>query len=517
MRNYSAWHLHHLSRRAINFGLDEIASSLDNLGWELTKKGFISAQDSEKLKYNIERLSKIKYFAKSCDKKDCPICFSVEKKIMEIKKSYTLDLELYRWQKEAKKEWWNNNGKGIIKVVTGAGKTLLALSIIEELKKKESYKDNLKVIIVVPTTALLDQWFDVLTSNLSVPEDKIALFCGRTKEEVKDKDIIIYVVNSAREHLQKHIGLFGNSALFLISDECHRYASKENSKIFQNKYEYCLGLSATPERKADYGFEEILIPNLGEIIYVYSYAQALKDKVMPPYYLKKISVPLSEEEMEKYESYKSMISAMIRKLKNKYPKLNRTQGALLYKELGAIFSKTQDPLISKLTITLNLRKNIIHKSKSKLSTLKWIFEKEIPKQFRILIFHERIEIAEQIFDFLKQNEFKVGIYHSDMKLKERLRNLREYRNGEIDILVTCKALDEGLDVPDTSVGIIVAATTSVRQWIQRMGRILRRSPRKDFSQIFVIYVKDMESEIFNEKEMKEIQTHAYKLEEIHMN
>ena len=104
-----------------------------------------------------------------------------------------------------------------------------------------------------------------------------------------------------------------------------------------------------------------------------------------------------------------------------------------------------------------------------------------------------------------------------MDLNKRIENLKNYRKGEVDILVTCKALDEGLDVPDTNIGIIVAATSSVRQWIQRMGRILRRAPEKSYSEIYVIYVNELESEIFSQKEMKEIERAAQKLEQITMS
>jgi len=70
----------------------------------------------------------------------------------------------------------------------------------------------------------------------------------------------------------------------------------------------------------------------------------------------------------------------------------------------------------------------------------------------------------------------VGVYHTGLPLNERIENISDYRQGKTNILVSCHALNEGFDVPESEIGIIVAGTSSARQWIQRMGRILRKTP-----------------------------------------
>lgn len=67
-----------------------------------------------------------------------------------------------------------------------------------------------------------------------------------------------------------------------------------------------------------------------------------------------------------------------------------------------------------------------------------------------------------------------------------------FRTGQLDLLVTCRALDEGLDVPDAEIGIIAASTSSIRQRIQRMGRVLRPSSRKDEAKVLTLYALDSE-------------------------
>jgi len=153
---------------------------------------------------------------------------------------------------------------------------------------------------------------------------------------------------------------------------------------------------------------------------------------------------------------------------------------------------------------------------SKLYALKWLFNKERLDKEKVLIFHERIEVAEYIFKYLKENGFNAGIYHSKMPAEERLANISGFKDGRIDILIACRALDEGFDVPAAETGIIVAGTSSIRQWIQRMGRILRKSPSKEYSKIYVISVDKIERDIFTEKDLANFEKEAIGVELIRL-
>ena len=154
-----------------------------------------------------------------------------------------------------------------------------------------------------------------LLDKLNIPRGKIALFYGKEKEPLEGKTFILYIINSAREHIEKHAQTyFKNDDTFLIADECHRYGSKENSKIFKIKFSYTLGLSATPERFGDLGFEKKIEPNLGKIIYSYSYSDALRDGVIPPYKLVRIKVSLKDEEYLQYEEYTNQINKLLKLL-----------------------------------------------------------------------------------------------------------------------------------------------------------------------------------------------------------
>jgi superfamily II DNA or RNA helicase len=520
---WQSWHLHHLARRAKIFGIEKpLINALEKSGWYLAKGKEIPPSLHSILEDSLKRLASIKDFDKTCDDEDCPICKKLRDDYSEEaiqSKPFQLSVELYRWQKEAKRAWWENNGKGIVKVVTGAGKTIFALSLISDLYNFTAYKEGgLKTIIIVPTSALLDQWLISLMDKLYIPRNKIAMFYGHIKENLEDRLLLLYIVNSAREYISEHFKkYFFDDDTFLIADECHRYGSKENSKIFKVNYSYTLGLSATPERYGDLGFEEKIAPNLGQIVYTYSYNDALIDAIIPHYKLIRLEVKLTDEEYRQYEEYTDKINKVSKILFSRYPVLEATKPSEFFKKLGSLYEKTQDNIISRYTSFLNARKGIIHTSGSKFEAIKWLISNENLRHERVLIFHERIEVAEKILEYLKERSFRVGIYHAYLPFDEKVENITNFRIGKINILISCRALDEGFDVPEANTGIIVSGTSSVRQWIQRMGRILRRTPGKDFSRIYVVFVDLVEKDVFKETELREFEKEALSVESISLS
>ncbi|KXA95576.1 hypothetical protein AKJ36_00070 [candidate division MSBL1 archaeon SCGC-AAA259I07] len=518
-KNFEGWEVRHLYKRAKTFGLsDEFQETLSHTGWKLAREKKLTKTEVEKLENALSRIGTIPKLGKTCNRKNCEVCSKVTELVPgdgdEKKETWSLNLELWRWQKECTQKWWKNGGEGIVKVVTGAGKTVLALALMENLSNKEVYESGgLKTVIITPTTALLDQWFGELLDTLSVPKKDIGFFYGDQKNKIKDNKAMLYVINSAREHLGEHLEQIDDD-VFLIADECHRYASQENSKIFQNHFDYKLGLSATPERKLDYGFEKILVPNLGKIIYEYGYSEARDDGIIPPYYLKRLEIPLTSKEQKRYKNLTDKIRKTTQVLRKKYDELEEVEGDEFFKKLGELSNRYDDGLFDRFTSLANKRKAIVHESKSKMAALKYIIEKDMPLNSRTLIFHERTQIADRINEYLQSEGFSSVRYHSNMDGEKRRENLLKYKRMRSDFLVSCRALDEGLDVPATNVGIIVAATSSVRQRIQRTGRILRRAPGKDYSIIYTIYVSNVEEEIFNKKAMKDLEDTAVRVENI---
>src|SRR5690606_35253205 len=122
------------------------------------------------------------------------------------------------------------------------------------------------------------------------------------------------------------------------------------------------------------------------------------------------------------------------------------------------------------------------------------------RRIKAIVFREQIFAADVITHFLKERRHRVAVYHSGIGAHLRQDNLRMFRRGRIDVLVTCRALDEGINVPDASLAVVVASTSSTRQRIQRLGRVLRPSPGKEKAEIYTIYATEPEAERLRQEE-----------------
>ena len=160
-------------------------------------------------------------------------------------------------------------------MVTGGGKTYFALQCMLDGSRA---MPDIRTIIVVPTIALLDQWYVSLQDDLGVDPREIALFSGENRAKTPSR-INVMVINTARARIQNVIA---KAPTLLIVDECHHAASEVNSLALIGDHVMTLGLSATPERDYDDLFLEVIQPALGPIIYEYDYNQALRDGVIAP-------------------------------------------------------------------------------------------------------------------------------------------------------------------------------------------------------------------------------------------
>jgi superfamily II DNA or RNA helicase len=186
--------------------------------------------------------------------------------------------------------------------------------------------------------------------------------------------------------------------------------------------------------------------------------------------------------------------------------LRRVKPENYFKQLGRLEKEEEDEEIKVYKGLLNRRKSILHESSARLDTL-LIIVRAVEMTLtspHVLIFHERIALAEKIYQSLK-SMVPADIYHSKLPPDARELALQRFADGDSRYLVSCKALDEGLDVPDASVGILVASTNGIRQRIQRIGRVLRKAENKNYSLIFTIYVPEYESDIFGTEEYQAIE------------
>jgi superfamily II DNA or RNA helicase len=354
------------------------------------------------------------------------------------------ELELRRWQSEALSLWKGANHRGIVAVVTGGGKTVFALSCIRALQPDTS-------LVVVPTIALMDQWWEETATFFGISLDEIHIVTARQK--VKVGTVNLAVLNSAAKIYRE-----GRSQpCFLIVDECHKAASSQFRAIFEIPKVAALGLSATPERPYDDWLNEILVPAIGPIIYEYTYRDALQDGVIVPFMLQNIVFDLEKDRQQEYDRLTKAIARSIQR-----------NGADAQETVGLFLRRTRVMNLSLNRVRLALKLVAMHRGQ------------------RVLVFHEDIEACNLIHQALIENGVGAGVYHSQLRLRERAEILSAYRQGAIGVLVTCRALDEGFNVPDTEIGVIAASTATRRQRIQRLGRILRPAKDKRAAAIYTL-------------------------------
>lgn len=418
----------------------------------------------------------------------------------------------YRWQTEALARWNRNSKKGIVKVVTGAGKTRLALMAMEQIMRTD---ETVRVSVVVPTIVLLNQWYNELTESpkgLRLPRAWVGRRGGGHKDSFsRGRRVMIYVIASAREHLGKPLTHFIlEDKHFLIVDECQKAGSPKNRKIFDVPKRYSIGLSATPERDDEESWA-LLQAELGEVFFTYSFKQAIAAGILPPLQIYNYAVPLTADERSRYDYRSKIIVDVRRKLKQMdiwWRLLRRLKDDLfVIRWLAANQPESAaGELAQKLESLMYQRKGILYSASRRRQCFFTIFD-EVTNEFRrnfgrrpqIMVFHERISEVDALVPGLRRRGVRVAVDHTELPKYEREDAIADYRDKEISVLLSVKALIEGVNAPATDIGIIVASSGSVRQKIQTMGRVMRKHEGKDFSRIYNIYVENSADEYIFEK------------------
>ena len=366
--------------------------------------------------------------------------------------------QLRRWQAEALAAWEASGCRGIVGAVTGGGKTVFALACIERRKPETA-------LIVVPTVALLDQWWEETAAHFGWALDDVNILSSRGR--LRRGTVNIGVLNTAAKLAAgSRIG-----EIMLVVDECHKAASPTFRAVLDVPAAATLGLSATPERPYDDGLAEVLVPALGAVIYQYTYAEALRDGVIVPFELRNLVFELEPERAEEYERLTRKIARVVAKLGPEAP------------EAVALYLRRAR--------ALNLSQNRV------VLTLKLIAAR---RGQRTIVFHEDVEACEVIAEVLRANGISAAAYHSKLPMRERADMLGQFRAGGLSVLVTCRALDEGFNVPEAQLGIIAASTATRRQRIQRLGRVLRPSKTKERAVVYTLVATGPEIARLKEEE-----------------
>jgi len=355
-------------------------------------------------------------------------------------------LELRDYQKDALSLWLRDR-RGVIVLPTGAGKTFVALKAVEAL--------NCSTLIVVPTLDLVDQWRETVSKYQShEPEMETGEYTGRKKML---KAITISTYDSAYLNVEN----LGNMFKFLIFDEVHHLPSEGYRHIAELcAAPYRMGLTATFERED--GLHSMLPRLVGGKVYEVK-TQELAGDHLSEYEIRKIRVEMLPEEQERY-------AENIKIFKN-YLRTNHIcmRGPEDFQKV--VYRSGYDPRAWRAVKARNEARRIAYNSQSKIEELQKLLE--LHRKDRIIIFTRYNDLVY----YISKRFFIPCITHKSDK-NERIEVLKKFRTGAYTAIVSSQVLDEGIDVPEANIGIILSGTGSVREYTQRLGRILRPTEKK---------------------------------------
>ena len=371
-------------------------------------------------------------------------------------------MKLREWQETAFPLWWNRK-RGIVKVVTGGGKTVFAIHC---LKKYLEENPSNSILIVVPSIALLDQWYEGLLQSYDT--NQLSLNGGG--EHLEELSMItISTIDSVKNIIDK----FDASQTLLIVDECHKIGTEKRGETLTNNWHATLGLSATPERDYDDNFYIIIKKILGDIIFDYDYIDAREDEVIVNFKLLYAYAAMTPEEEDEYKKFTKSIQRRAATIggnnMNDYP----------------------------LKMMIFNRARMVKNSKNRIPFGIELLQKY--KRDSWIVFTENKKQAKEFNAIINTKGYQSAIYNTDLDASEREENLNNFKSGNLNVLVSCTALDEGFDMPEADGAMILSASSSKRQRIQRMGRVLRITANKQNALIVTVYSSKTEYEKLREE------------------
>ena len=342
-----------------------------------------------------------------------------------------------KYQNNACQAWLENNRRGIVVLPTGSGKSFVAELLISIVKRP--------TLIIAPTLDLVGQWYD----NIRTSFDEEVGILGGGFHEVRRLTISTY--DSAQLYLSK----YGDRFCFLIYDEVHHLPSPSNILASKTSMApFRLGLTATLERED--GRESILNSVLGNVVFRKEITE-LSGSFLADYEVVRIWVDLSEEELQAYQTAREEYLSF---LKEKQIVMSSGGWNVFLREAS------RSKIGRQAFLSYQIAKRISHGADSKIRVLGNVLARERGR--KTLVFTNDNATAYKI-----SNMFLIPCITHQTDVKERRSLLGKFASGTLPILVTSRVLNEGVDIPEAEVAVVLSGTGTVREHVQRLGRILR--------------------------------------------
>src|SRR6266480_2145756 len=354
-----------------------------------------------------------------------------------------LTLDLHDYQVKALEAWKQENGRGSIVLPTGAGKTLVAVHAIHYV--------NASTVVLVPTTSLLYQWYALLTN---VFQTEIGVYYSSEKRILP---LTVTTYHSAGDLIAE----YGNTFKLLICDEVHHLPAKTwGEAALMTPAPFRLGLTATyPEEYEQAGERWRLDELIGPIVFTQQ-LESLVGKQLAEYRTQRVRVDLTPRERATYETLHEAYLGFVRDRE-----LQRKHGAGWLRELMRL--SAIDPHARRAMLARRQLLNILESCQGKFAALEALLREHAGE--RILVFTESNAVAYTI-----ACQYLVPVISHETGVAERKHILDAFQAGRYSVIATSKVLNEGIDVPEAKVAIVLGGGAGKREYLQRLGRILRK-------------------------------------------
>ncbi|MEF2278436.1 DEAD/DEAH box helicase family protein [Deinococcus sp. YIM 134068] len=356
---------------------------------------------------------------------------------------YARELTPYPHQQEALAAWKRAGRRGVVVLPTGAGKTLVAQLALRDTARS--------ALICVPTLDLLHQWYAGLLA--AFPDANVGVLGGGSRDRTP---ILVSTYDSAAIHAEDLAGGYG----LQIFDEAHHLPAAFTRVIAEmGLAPYRLGLTATPKRSD--GRESDLDTLIGPVVYRRA-PEELAGDTLAEYREVVVRVRLSATEQRHYDELIGIRNDFLRR---SGLRLGSPQGWQQF----VMRSGTPQGRVAMLAH--REARGLAYGTEGKLRVLEEVLANH-PAE-RTLIFTDDNAMVYRV-----SRDFLIPAITHQTPVKERHEVLEHFREGTYRVLVTSRVLNEGVDVPEASVAVVLSGTATEREHIQRLGRILRRAEGK---------------------------------------
>jgi superfamily II DNA or RNA helicase len=382
-------------------------------------------------------------------------------------------------QVRALEDWVKNGRRGIFEHATGSGKTFTAeCGIVDALHRKET------VLVLVPSRNLLAQWYKEMRVTLSHMQ-VFFLLCGDGNNEWRRKGelarwtalgeqnrVIIATMDTASS--AEFVRCVTEGAhLFIVADEVHRIGSPERRRTLQIDSGARLGLSATPRRYGDAEGTGAIFDYFGGIIPPpFTLDDAIRSDVLTRYFYHPQKLYLSQIEQEHWNAITDEIKKHLARTSQ-----NNRSGSVIMLDM-----KTQRQVDQRLKQLLINRSRIVKNAEDKVKLAADVFREHYRDGQKWIVYCDNIGQMRAAINAVAAVGLDVIEYYAEME-GDRAATLRYFESNG-GVLVSIKCLDEGVDIPSITHALILASSQNPREFIQRRGRILRKSKNKHFAHLY---------------------------------